>query len=197
MERKKENSIMSKKQKKWEDCTPAERRVLIAKDALDSVVAGKYRCIGTGYYIDSKGMKLKLPKPDTVARKSHCEMIGRTCTMCARGALLLSRAVRFNQLKLFELGLHGNKKLVAWCRNTHEGLDGAFTNKQLSLIEAAFEANYTFAEEEGYSEAVSRQAEQFGDDHPDHANRLIAILQNIIDHNGTFKPAVRYEIYER
>lgn len=187
---------MSKKQKQWEDCTPAERRVLIAKDALASVVAGKYKNIFRGRYLDSMSRRLPLPSRHETATKAHCETIGEHCNMCARGALLLSRAIRFNSLTLADLGVW-DRNVEAIPEETTFGLAGSFTERQLGLIEAAFEQNTEYAENVGFSDTIGDQAKQFGDDHPDHANRLIAILQNIIDHNGTFKPAVRYEVYER
>jgi len=170
--------------KKWKDLTRAERRVQIAKDALKTVQSNTYRGYNGGYLAGFAPNKIMdhsfVPSPE------DCDLIAQECSVCARGALLLSRASRFNTLTMADLGLDAwSLTLSASSEATTEGLSGAFTEKQLEEIENAFESDWANSWEPA--------AEKFGASFPDRQDRLIAILQNIIDH-GTFKPTVEYEM---
>ena len=88
------------------------------------------------------------------------------CHACALGGAWLSY-LRFV-----------NDKTVREASRDDEGIRhvGIFTTRQLHLIEDAFESTW----------GHFYNAE----------DRLIAIFQNVIDHEGTFKPKVLYEVTE-
>jgi len=90
---------------------------------------------------------------------------GEPCRACAVGALFVAKY---------------NLSNGRWIKDTDSfnysnWLYPYFSNKQTSNIEHAFE--YTWF-----------------DEIPNHEDRMIMIMQNIIDHDGTFLPNVKYEM---
>ena len=87
---------------------------------------------------------------------------------------------------------------------TTEGLKNIFTEHELLLIECAFEKDTSFWNDrydkydEYYNETkapkVFQQAKKFGEQHKKPVDRLLAIMQNIVDNNGVFKPNQEYEV---
>ena len=178
---------------KWEDLTPAQRRVEIAKDVIASIQAGR---ITTGHTYFGLNEEVKVGKLDThkeigieepLSSRAARE-VQKNCRVCAMGALMVSRVCKFNKLSLEDLGQNEYGSTV-------EALKGAFTDNQLRRIEAAYEldSSYEFMDEYAFGmdhvgdyEAMNYQEQD--------ENRMLAIMQNIVDHGGTFKPKVRYEV---
>lgn len=175
------------KKKPWEELTRAERRVEICKDVIKWINAGACKPSGMSGYISGyigRGYKQSEPIPQNLA-----EIIFKNCDYCARGAMLISRVSRFNKLSFENLGFCYDG-LYAKREDTTEGLHGAFTRKQLDQIEAAYERC-------GYTDDNGRFTEKyrkFGEKFENATERLLAIMQNIVDHEGEFKPQVEYEI---
>lgn len=172
-----------KQQAQWDAMTEAERRVEIAKDVKESIQAGEYGKIATNHYVygcfESSG-KMCPTRQDIQAIK-------QSCSMCARGALLISRVAKFNKLSFHDLSARNGK---AWTdeEETTEGLKGAFTERQLKSIEQAFEG---WDSDGTRLEGVRDEDDPhvvFHNSHPNAEDRLLAIVQNIIDHDGDFKP---------
>ena len=90
---------------------------------------------------------------------------GEPCVACAVGALFVSKYNLFNGKWVDEADRF----------NTSNLLSPYFSNKQMMNIEMAFEVTWS-------SEISNNE------------DRMIAIMQNIIDHDGTFKPGVMYEV---
>lgn len=96
------------------------------------------------------------------------------CKVCARGMLVVAKALRLDNLPLSDLSQG----------DTTKQLDGIATDEQLSLIECAFEKTGQF---DSYSEDASR-AVDFGLEYDLCADRLRAIMNNIVNNKGTFRP---------
>lgn len=66
--------------------------------------------------------------------------------------------------------------------------------KELDLIEAAFEGDLVCSDHWDYDDPEVNAATDFCADHCKPKYRLLAIMQNIIDHGGKFRPKVRYTV---
>ena len=193
-----------KRSKGWDEMAVAERKIALCKDVIKQIRASRVTIDKGNYIKNNNGDDLRdilceifdacyydMITPDM------CDMIKKECTMCARGALLISRIDKFNTLKIVDIDNDGV--------STSEGLNGAFDEEELCLIETAFEKD-TYFYEDYYSrrnvntgsyediEKLANAAKKFGENFPDHSDRLMAICQNIIDHKGEFRPEVEYEI---
>ena len=95
----------------------------------------------------------------------------KDCEVCVMGSLLLSHIRLNNKVSIKQLDHASSESIVYDLRNS-------FTNTQLKLMEAAFE---------GYS-YHGNKAYCFSDDYYTDEECLIAILENVIKNEGTFKP---------
>ena len=90
----------------------------------------------------------------------------KKCTVCAIGGAFLSFARLYNNVE-------GKLKDGYSGVDMYNLLYECFSHKQLSLMEDCFE-NQDYTEND--------------------TDRLLIIMQNIVDHKGDFKPKVKYEI---
>jgi len=156
--------------------TKAEQRVAIARDALAWIEAEALIPAQGGYvrFHMDHGL-LNLPS-DQQLRDAK---LG-PCRVCGIGAVFIAKAVRYNKVTVGDLN----------SGQYHRALKDTFSRQQMLLIETAFEQSdltspYS-AETAKESLAVDRAREFCTSDKT--AVRLIAILNNIIANNGTFKP---------
>lgn len=159
----------------YDKMTRAERRVAIAKDVIKHIKAQQLRVRGGyGYCVHddhSAGLVRAFSKGKT-DRESVDRLKGE-CTVCARGAMMLCKVAKFNHYDMHNLSYISQHM-------TTEALQDAFSENQLNSIEAAFECN---GDGDSWYELIENDED-----------RLLAIMQNIVDHNGTFKPQVAYEV---
>lgn len=105
-------------------------------------------------------------------------LINERCEVCALGALMLSKVRIFNEYnfrnRIIREGYAGQSSVTS-------ALNDVFTKAQLTLIENTFEKNNVF----GHFE----DAENFGKRFPLPTDRLRAIMENIIQNDGTFIPS--------
>jgi hypothetical protein len=108
------------------------------------------------------------------------------CNVCALGAAVLSKARLFDNVPIDgEAASYGGVISLDYddCFN---GLKDIFSESQLQLIEAAFEG---WDEGSWETNPAIRRAVAFGEKYiDDDKKRMKAIMQNIIDNDGTFKP---------
>ena len=167
--------------KKLSENERAKARVAIAKDVIKRIQSGKIRSMGNGYgYIEfDTDLKHKVCKMEDDYEKcitpQDVKKIAKNCYVCAMGALILSKVGLFNQLTWRDLFNFDTRE------DYENALFDYFDEDELYEIEDAFECNMSKAGKFGYL---------FKNDN----DRLLAIMQNIVDHNGTFKPEVEYEI---
>lgn len=160
--------------------TKAEKRVAIAKDVIKQIRAGKLRAKAANGYICPttpaasvclvafSGSDLPLTKGDVDALQGSCEV-------CALGSMVLSRIRKFNSVVGDQLTPDGD----VYEENAYGCLGDIFTSNQLEAIEAVFEGyDYTEWREEHYNDN----------------DLLLAIMQNIVDNNGKFKPKEVYVV---
>lgn len=185
--------------KKWNEMTPKERRIALAKDVIQRIRMKELNvCMGNGYVVPFDHLNIKdLDGPIT---KTECKTLQKHCEVCARGGLMLSRIDKFNSIEWKDvIGtdiFQDSEYLSIEQEDTTKALKGAFSENQLNLIEAAFEIDaYTYCglNPPKKKQARGEQAETFGESYDNDSDRLMAICQNIVDH-GEFRPEVEYEI---
>ena len=88
--------------------------------------------------------------------------------------MLLCKVAKYNN---YDFLIFGEGYMIG-SHDTTMALKDAFSETELELIERAFERNYSYF--------------SWGPDND--ADRLLAIMQNIVDHNGKFKPSVEYVV---
>lgn len=165
--------------------TKAEKRVQIAKDVIEQILAKKYSAV-SGDYVSSTSM---VPLNKEVLNRDNPK-----CKVCACGSLILSAIRLFNRhtCPITTNGSHIKAMTL---------LKDWFSLAQLISIESAFEGWSNIAHGNGFHpDMVNKLADKakawrdssgfgnyemkFSDEH------IIAIMKNIIDNNGTFKPEV-------
>lgn len=177
------------KKKPWEKMTKAEKRVAIAKDVLHQLDLKKL--------IPAPGVYVRAGSPWKKKAEKETAPPAKECTVCALGALFVSlpenKPLTYEAL---QSRVHrGPYVQEVW----REQLRAIFTPQQLSLIESAFEESDFIDLEDtrsmtliGHS-PVLRRAMGFAEQHCPNGGEpseqlLRAIMQNIIDNKGTFKP---------
>ena len=166
--------MVKKKAKLSANLTPAEMRVLIAQDVIDRVNAGRIRPV-IGYY---------LRKHTTV----DSLLEARTCQVCAMGAMFVAHIARFDAVDDLQVAAVERGGGSTIC----DTLGGYFSVTQLRMIEAAFELRSYWL---GNDDTI--RCCEFGRQFKNKRDRLVAILQNVIDHGGKFKPEVEYEMVDQ
>lgn len=128
----------------------------------------------------------------------------RNCRACALGSALLSKVRLFDKVKLGDeypdrvegpdpiFKIHHNFRgvdLITADRSDSE-LEPIFGGKQLDMIESAFEGSDVQASSGGVGITINeyQRAIVFNQRYQDDAQRLTAIMRNIVRHDGTFVP---------
>ena len=184
-----------------------EKAVLVAKDVLEQVKAEKY-IPNTGTYIHVFGDGFNFEG----SIKDNFDQI-QQCKVCALGSMLMSSTHLGNTLTTSDIDNYPEADDLRDSEKITELFSSIFTNKQLLLIETAFEGYSDFWGETKrqlekrheetpfqYYESSDRYSvetltfeetlacEMFNRKYPDDDKRLIAICRNIIRNKGVFMP---------
>ena len=200
---------------KYTKMTPAQRRVAIAKDVIDSIQADLLKP-QEGVYVSAYTKTCNIEKGKSL-QDSLLPNI-ETCECCAKGALFMTKILSFNHYKAnsgYELDSEYEETLKIDGPETMKGLNDCFSKKQLDLIENAFECDRMNADfgnrgifyypwlgrkEMGYEPIYARAgamylnydnwSKQMRDDLQTYGTeasaKLLEICRNIITHKGTF-----------
>lgn len=165
-------ATIKKSNAKFLKMTKAEKRVAIAKDVIAQIKSQR---------LIPKNMEfLTLPTAITLETKvgdmRDVMLATPTCEVCAKGALFVCAVERMNNLTVGQYIIGADR----------EYMHKIFTPKQWGLIECAFEGWSTLHLESKIID--SSAARDFGDKYVDPADRMLAIMRNIIKNDGTFKP---------
>lgn len=152
--------------------TRNQRKVAIAQDVIKQLHVLKIKR-NNGYVVPDEDFNLESLLEFGVTPQQIAQKAKQTCTLCARGAMMLCKVDKFNNFGFEDLGCFGDIS----DDTTTEALEDAFTDEELSEIEHCFESAWT-----SWSEIK------------DDKDRLQAIMTNIIDHKGVFKPEVEYTV---
>jgi hypothetical protein len=178
-----------------------DKRIEIAKDVLkqldrqDVPLMAKSRY---GYVLGT--LDIGLNPSDEI--QGHADTIQKSCTVCAKGALLLSKArlydaVPFSAIATFHMEDDGTRKSI--CANPgaiHDALSDIFDRFTLDMLEAAFEksAGTIYNEEDEDDEPLYgdhewgrlKQAAWYGSTYTNDVDRVRACMQNLITNDGEF-----------
>ncbi len=182
----------------------AQKRVKIAQDVIAQITAGKLHP-GKGTWllfgvIDDDGIGKEITRYVSGKTEVRDVIKEQTCTACALGSLFTC-AVNLHD-KLPVKNLFANRYMraddtakVSFSETDILYLKKFFTPYQLALIEAAFELGqeslfrYAGDQHPLFKHDNRRvHAYTFGRQYTDSANRLLAIMENIIENEGTFNP---------
>lgn len=169
---------------KFQAASAVERRVMIAQDVLDQVLAKKF-VPETGVWahvVAERGLADSEQVCDVIAA------LGTECTCCALGAMMLSEIGINDQLEIGETANYDSSFRIQ-LHSSGNRLEEYFDDDQLKLIEIAFELGAgEWDEFEVEDEFQGEKAIDFGYRHDSNTDRLVAIMNNIIKNNGTFIP---------
>lgn len=163
----KELKRIGDRNRRFNAMTLERKRVTIAKDTLASLQAKKFIAShGVGYlHYSSTDNGDKLPN-------------NYKCGACALGGMFVGLTTRIKELSIKEQ--NGDRdRIIAPLRSY-------FDREQLDAIEYAFEQGNISLRTLNYSSA--HRYSDFGKAYDNPDDRLIAIMQNIIDNKGTFTP---------
>ncbi len=173
------------KEKDFDNLSPEGKRVAIALDAKIQILMDKYQP-NTGHYVILKKDHYYLKHEfdwDTIKHQEARDVMkedGITCSVCAKGALLCS-------LISYKDNASVNSIYNTSYGETRDRLKDYFSVAQIDLIELAFEG---FMPNTNYeiSTKTFKAARKFYETLSPSKERLLKILDNIVDNNGTFIP---------
>jgi hypothetical protein len=174
--------ISTEMNNKFNSLSKAEKRVLIAKDVIAMVNAGKRQPI-TSFY-------LRINNSWDFSNNDSVQKIvdDISCYCCALGACLLSTIKYVNSVEFHELDIINSDSSEIW-----RLLKSLFTPKQMLLIEYAFESKESGDRvgEDSFKQTLTEKEVElsikFGKRYFYSKDRLIAIMENIIKNKGTFR----------
>ncbi len=152
----------------FDKLSKTKKRIEIAKDVLKQLKARKLNVKKGDYcYINNEIFANK-------NLKNVLSKFRKSCEVCALGACFLSIISIIDNFVLDDCYTIGRHKMSPY-------LKLAFTDNQLDLIECSFEGWTDY-----FTEAEKKATRFHAKDSPE--VRLKAIMKNIIQNNGTFKP---------
>jgi len=181
---------IARRNRAFEQATPAARRVLVAQDVIAQIKAKRFTA-ETGTWTDMRAPGTSQLEHDASFQETFLDNPGVKCQCCAVGSLFLGCTLFTNKIENAEVD--DNWELGALLFERHKfgnGFEKLFSLKQLGLIEAAFEGETNFFQDDdwGVSDKEYSAATDFYLNHVNAEKRLIAIMKNIIANKGTFKP---------
>ena len=178
---------IQKRNKEFSAADKAGKRVLIAKDVIKLLKADKLTA-ATGVFIglDDQHSTVHEELEATGLREAFLANEVQ-CEACGLGALMLSCTLYNNRCTCGDTILKG-ASIGHWIDRNYpikNGLNKIFSRDQLKLIEQTFEGGLGYFNiDNDYIE----NARRFYYNHPRHKDRLLAIMQNIVQNKGEFIP---------
>jgi hypothetical protein len=177
----------------FDKASAAQKRVLIARDVIARVKAKTYTPVTQSW--------VKIEEDNAEDSSLQKALIEKTvkCNCCALGGLMLSCVAFKDQMEIDEAESSLDFSVV-WEEVSESQIGNYFSSKQLQLIEGAFERgegffrpkdsfNPEWDDEDGsfIGGETFKRAIAFGEKYKSEKDRLIAIMENIIENNGQFK----------
>lgn len=200
MKTKKTNATreIARRNRKFKAAAAAEKRVLIAKDVIAQVKAGRFK-VGSGNWVvplTRSGSDLSVDRfeEDESVQKLFLEGDIPKCECCALGAMFMSCTLYNNKTTAIELeDVRFSFSDYVEEGSFTNGLSKFFSKDQLKLIESAFEGNcgaFCLEQTAEWEEGLLPGDKTFGwmSRLRDDKKRLVAIMENIIKNKGKFVP---------
>jgi hypothetical protein len=174
----------------------ATKTVAIAKDVLKQLKLNKLR-ITCGYYLTGDVKTPKLLDTSEDAQK-YVDLIQKHCDVCAKGAAILSYARLYDNISLAKLGMYplrggDNSQTICGGSKNWGDMYKIFGLENINKIEAAFEG-YGYWNCNGNKHPDPREiikVESYEPAYPKPADRLRAIMINVVRNKGVFKPVMQ------
>jgi len=187
--------------------SPEQRRIVIASDVIAGIKAKRFKPT-RGYFVDIVENKFhELAKQESSLWHNRLEEVLKgtslrdffnetECKVCALGAMFVSMTEVFDEKS--KTGDAFNHELNSNIGYTEieKAMGRYFEPKQLKLIETAFERGCGWHKIMVYAHPTDLDfylqgfaAVDFGINLPDdHGERMMGIMQNVVDNGGTFVP---------
>ena len=151
------------------------QRIAIARDLIERVKQKKLR-VAQSFWVHFDGLQ-EVPEGDlcSLADKEPCQV-------CALGGLFMETLYKHGSL-LNNILQPYNGGYGIDLKRIRSSLDDIFSDKQLKLIECAFEKG------DGWYGYVTSEARDFGRRYKNDDERLIAIMENLVFNCGTYDPS--------
>ena len=182
---------------KFYGMSPAQKRVSIAKDVILQIKTKRFISMAGNGYIENEELDaLITDESNECELKSILNKTKNPCIVCGIGSLFVSEISKRNNFKVNTDIIDSVNKINS--EKIKKRFKGIFSEHQLDLIETAFEKrvvnedNNLLGVGEGFylGFCFTKLAEKyinFGKSFKEDNDRLIAIMNNIIVNNGTFK----------
>jgi hypothetical protein len=172
--------------------TPSQVAVEVAKDVIASLILDKIK-VDISTYADLRFAE-PLESGTTINLRDKISSMTE-CQVCAIGSVLVAFVSRFNN---FYIEGRSNFLMSIVSDKIINTLSPYFSREQLSLMEMAL-GDFTLMDTNLTPEQLNKAREFFIKENGGHSargaygyvfdkERLIAIMQNVIDHDGTFEP---------
>lgn len=183
--------IILAKNEAFNSMSKTKKRIAIAQDVIDMLNTKKI-IANSGKYI----LGLDHVDQDIDAQQLMLKNKFPQCDTCAWGACVLAIAHLGDSLTVGDLNEMQEDPDYAY--KVKNKVLSIFTPEQVAMIEAAFEKTETYLAFGGsvnnssnYVEDINlNSSSEFGRSFNTDDERLRAIMQNIVDHKGTFQPVV-------
>jgi hypothetical protein len=169
----------------------AEMRVAIAKDVIAQIKAKKYNPM-QGTWVEQVGGDNYNDWLFHNARNCEVDVRDYTnnikkCNVCALGSLFVSAVNKYNNVYGTYWSVSTNEVFDTSETNNRSPLLRYFTIKQIRLIEHTFEGGMGAVCFDN-DHPMLNKSYAFYSQYPDSKDRLLAIMKNIVENKGTFKP---------
>lgn len=156
-----------------------DMRVAIMRDVIERVQAPDRPNVRSGTYLLFVGN-------DSAISGDLQDLLPRIqpyCNVCMLGAAVLSFAALYDNVEAKHV-------IGQFQAEMHEALGVAFDRETLIAVECAFERDPRMGDEYNDECATDQTcaAAEFGWRFSSHVDRAVAIAQNIVDHDGDFRP---------
>ncbi len=187
-------AAMKRRNKRFSKLGKAAARVAIAKDVIAQVGRRKLRP-AEGHYLAIQDHFLRDVVTEISGRQFQDVVLGaRECRVCALGALFTTAVMVRDQWTIRQVGAYrsyiGDADIAVDRDHMVAYLKPWFSARQLALIESAFEMRLM---DGGLKDRIPEEdfvaAIVFGRAHRSNRSRMMAIMRNIIENDGTFRPA--------
>ena len=171
-------AYIEKTNKRFDAANINKQRMMIIEDAIIRIKSKNLKA-DTGDILDVNGFGFKFES----SLKNIINSADNGCRVCAKGALFCSLIGRVNQITVGEFADNVNPNSIDSIEMIE--LQKYFSLEQIDLIETAFEGC-------SYLEVIepieNLKAESFHERYSDNELRMLAILDNMVENKGIFKP---------
>lgn len=171
------NKANTEKNEDFSKMSKLEKRVVLAKDVIAQIEAKRYTA-RLGTYLDIRDKKVERYTEDSILDKTKIGEKNIVCEVCAIGSLFVSNAIL------------SNKKLTDDDDKMLSSLRSIFSKKEMRTLEYLFEGrdiDDTFEAKTPANIKIKKDILKYRVGKRGAEQRLVDIMQNIIDNNGNFK----------